>query len=259
MTFWDFMTANPDALGVGDGLFGWLHFTLMGLMSATVIGFAFVFSRHHIFARRFAVALGVFMIASRVFRIVFRTIVLWHGGMTIVEEIIPWQICHIMCFLLGFELIFNNPPRRHKRRNKIYITTICYYAFFGNALTFLFGDYYRFAILSFYDIESILLHICLCLGWLYFFMQRRMEFSYTAILSIFLGMFVLVGYGALGNLLLAPTNPDINNMFIRLNGLPFSFFPNAHFLLTYFVLAVLVYGSAVLWLFIKRRKERGKK
>jgi hypothetical protein len=200
--------------------------------------------------------MGIFMIVSRVFRMAFRTAVLWHGNMTIVEEVIPWHICHIMCFFLGFALITDNPNKEHSRKNKLYITAISYYAFFGSALTFLFGDYYEFAVLSFYDIESILLHLCLWLGWLYFLTQRRMEFSYTSILCIFVGMFALLAYGTIGNLLLAPHNPEINNMFIRLNGLPFVFFPDAHFLFTYAVLAVIVYGTAVLWLHLKRRAAR---
>jgi hypothetical protein len=163
-----------------------------------------------------------------------------------------------MCFFLGFALILDNPNKPHGRLNKLYITTISYYACFGSALTFLFGDYYKFAVLSFYDIESILLHLCLWLGWLYFLTQRRMEFSYTSILCIFAGMFLLLGYGAAGNLLLAPVNPEINNMFIRTNGLPFLFFPDAHFLFTYAAIAAAVYGTAVVWLAVKRIRIKNK-
>jgi hypothetical protein len=257
MAFWNWLTANPDALGKGEGLYGLTLFLIMFLIIAITVVFAFLFRKYPVFARRFIVVMAVIMIVSRLFRMFFRTIVLWHGAITVVEEIIPWHICHIMCFVLGFALIFNKDTK--SRVNRIYITAISYYSLFGSVLTFLFGSYYEFAVLSFYDIESILLHIFLILGWLYFLLTRRLEYSYTAILCTLFGMFVIMGYAAIGNLLLSSANPDINNMYIRINGLPFSFFPDMHFLWTYAVLCVLVYGSFAAGLFIKRKFKLYKK
>jgi hypothetical protein len=228
----------------------------MSIIIVITVIFAFVFRRYPTFARRFVFAMGIFMIISRVFRMIFRTVVLWHGTLTLAEEIIPWHICHIMCFVLGIALIFDKPNKSHGRAKRIYLTAISYYSLFGSILTFMFGSYYEFAVLSFYDIESILLHIFLILGWLYFFTSRRLEFSYTAIICTFFGMFAFLSYGTIGNLLLSPTNPNINIMYIRLNGLPFVLFKNMHFLWTYAVMGAAVYGVAVLWLYIKKLRMK---
>jgi hypothetical protein len=47
-------------------------------------------------------------------------------------------------------------------------------------------------------------------------------------------------------------------MHLRFNGLPFLFFPNAHFLWTYMGIAVILYGTPILWLIIKQRREGGR-
>jgi hypothetical protein len=253
MTFWDWMVANPDALGTGAGLFGWSHFVTFFIIIAVIAGLSFAFYYHRTFARRFVLVMGIFMVTSRVFRMIFRTIVLWHGTITLAEELIPWNLCHIMCFLLGFALIFHNPDKQHGRTYKILVTMVSWYALIGGMLVFMFGNYYEFSIMSYYDIESILLHIFLPVGWLYFLAIRQMEFSYTSILCVMAGMFLLWGYGIIGNAWLVPYNPKANIMFVHYNGLPFSFYPRAHFLWTYATMAAAGYLIAFISLFVKRK------
>ena len=233
MTFFDWMTANEEVLGEGPGLFCALHIGLMISLFSLLVVFYFVFKKHPIFAKKYIFVICIFMIISRVFRMIFRIAV----GEDSFFEAMPWHLCHIMCFVIGFMTLFNV---------KKFITPIAVFAFFGGILTFLFGDYYQYNILTFYDIESIILHFMLPLVSIYYLATKQLKLSYSTILQTAIFILCLVSYAEIGNTIFG----DTNFMYIRENGLPFKIFPGSH-IFTYLFLVVLTFAVAIVTLAVK--------
>ena len=240
MTFYDWMTANEEVLSEGPGLYCPLHIILMVVLAILLVSFYFIFKKYPIFAKKFIFWICIIMIASRIFRMVFRISV----GADTFFEAMPWHLCHIMCFVIGFMTIFNV---------KKFITPIAVFAFFGGILTFLFGDYYQYNVLTFYDVESIGLHFMLPLVSIYYLATKQLKLSYTTILQTAIFIVCLGSYAEIGNTIFK----DTNFMYIRENGLPFKIFPGTH-IFTYLFLIAITFGIALIALSIKNHYKNKK-
>ncbi len=240
MTFYDWMTANENVLSAGKGLYSPLHIVLIILCFLWLITAFILFKKFPTFAKKFTFWIVIIMMTSRIFRMIFRIAV----GADSFFQAMPWQLCHIMCFAIGILFL---------SKSKKFITPIATFAFFGGVLTFLFGDYYMYNILTFYDIESILLHIFLPTVSIYYLATKQITYTYASLNQTIVFLLALVCYGEIGNLIF----PDANIMYIKQNGLPFKIFPGSH-ILTYIFLVAVSFGIAYLILYIKNKKKNKK-
>ena len=155
-----------------------------------------------------------------------RMLLLMISGKETVIQALPWHLCHIMAIVFPLFYLTNT--------KKFFFPILCV-TFFGGILTFIFGDYYKYSVLSFLQIESLFLHFCMptvvigviASGWF------KVKFSDMWQVPIFLIM--LMSYAELGNTLV----PGSNFLYLRESGLPFNLF-NAHFFFTYLVLLAIM-------------------
>lgn len=226
MTFWDWMIANEDVLGSGKGLFCSLHICLIVFLFAWIVASFFIFRKWKKFARVFCMVVVIFMLISRLFRMIFGACV---GTGNIWSNLLPWHLCHIMCFVIGILFL---------TKSKKFITPVVIFAMIGSIMTFMFGDYYKYNVLTFYDIESIIHHFILCTVAMYYIGTKKVSLTYKSVAETAIFMLLLGCYAEVGNTIFGNTN----FMFIRQNGLPFKILPGSH-IFTYIILFVLVYGS----------------
>lgn len=241
-SFKDWLLETGD-LGVGKGLWCPLHIILIVALALWTIFCFLFFSKHKKFALKLTKVLCILMIVFRVFRMALLMI----SGKETVVQALPWHLCHVMAIV--FPLYFLTGTR------KGFLPVVCV-TLFGGILTFLFGDYYKFSVLSFLQIESLFLHFSmttvvagvLATGWL------KVKSSESWQIPVLLIM--LLCWAELGNTLVSGSN----FLFLRENGLPFNLFKGAHFYFTYLVLILILtvafFFPIVLSKIIKRQKNK---
>lgn len=239
-SFKDWFLETGD-LGVGKGLWCPLHFVLISLLTLWTVACFIVFSRHKKLGLKFTKITCIVMLSFRVFRMALLMI---SGKETIVQAL-PWHLCHVMAII--FPLYFLTGTR------KGFLPIVCV-TLFGGILTFLFGDYYCFEVLSFLQLESLFLHFCmptvvagvLATGWF--------KIETKDVWQIPILLLMLVCWAELGNTLV----PGSNFLYLRESGLPFNLFGNAHFYFTYlvliFVLVIAFFLPIIISKIIKRKK-----
>lgn len=221
MTFTDWLFENKEAMGEGPGLWCPLHIILVSVMLLWLVASFFLFRKHKDFAKKFTFALCVVMPSVRVLRMIVQ---LASGDFSFVE-VLPWHLCHLMSFVF---------PIFYFTKTKKFFLPVLVASFFGGVITFIFGDYYYLSTISFYHVESIILHYALatvviaCIADGYF--TVRVKNFWQA----YLGMFLIALWSSLGNLLV----DGANFLYLKENGLPFTLF-GLHFYFTYFVLVVV--------------------
>ena len=226
MTFWDWMTANEEVLSPGKGLYCPLHICLMVCLFAWIVVSFFIFRKWQKFGKVFCLVTVIIMLISRVFRMIFLACV---QDVNIWSNLLPWHLCHIMCFVMGILFL---------TKSKKFVTPVAIFAMIGSIMTFMFGDYYKYNVLTFLDIESIVCHFMLCTVGMYYIATKKVSLTYKSVAETAIFMLLLACYAEVGNTIFKTTN----FMFIRQNGLPFKIFPGSH-IFTYMLLFVLVYGS----------------
>ena len=242
-TFYEWLIETGD-LGVGPGLWCPLHFILMGALALWMIVCWIVFKKHKEFALKVTTVFCYLMIFFRVARMLLLMIT----GKESVIHAWPWHLCHVMAIV--FPIFFLTKTK------KFFLPIVCV-TLFGGLLTFIFGDYYNYATLSFLQYESLFLHFCMptvVIGVLAsgYFKVRTEEFWQIPVLCV-----MLMCYAELGNTL----NPGANFLFLRENILPFNLFGDAHFYLTYAVLLIVLFIVFTLPIFLTSaiRKKKMKK
>lgn len=242
ISFWDWLTANPDKLGVGEGWFCPLHIILIVVFFAWLVVAFFLFRKYQKFAKIFCLVLAIWMITFRLFRMVFRVSI----GVDTVWQVLPWHLCHLICFVVGIMYIFGI---------KKFISPVVFLAIFGGCIN-IFGNYYSFAIFSFYDIESILMHFMFPTVAMYYISTKQVEFSYKTATQAIVAFVFLACWAELGNVICGNTN----FMYMRKSLLPFNIIPG-HYMWTYSLLFVafcgLLFGAVALknHIFQKKRKK----
>lgn len=241
-TFLDWLTENLDAFGKGEGLWCTTHIILMVVLGVWLVSFIFIAFKHPKFAKKFGAVLAIAMSVMRVIRMIIQVA---SGKYTFVEAL-PWHLCHIMCFALTI-IYFIKPTR--------FSLPILFLSVLGGVMTFIFGDYYYTNVLTFYMIESIILHFCLPTVVICYIASRRPKYSWKSILEVPIVLGVLCGWASIGNAIF----PEQNFMYLRKNGLPFNLFGDAHFIWTYLVMAIIIVTLVAATYFIikaiKKRKQ----
>lgn len=241
VSFYDWLTANPEAFEQGSGLFSTLHICLMVFLAVWLVSMFFLFKKFPKFTKYAILGMSIYIITARIFRMVLCVSL----GINTWLEVMPFHLCHIMSFLLPICIFFNwKKP----------LPAFLLYAFFGGVLTFIFGNYYKYSILTFFDIESIILHTLLPTIAVAFVAIKQIKMTILDMVVIPIMLVCLAGWAWVGNTLL----PDANFMYIKYNGLPFNMFPGHHFLWTYFVLMVIALASIYIPVLIIRRREKVK-
>lgn len=210
-------------LGTGKGLWCPLHICLMVALAVWIIFCFIVFSRHKQFALKVTKVVCILMVVFRLGRMALLII----SGKESFVQAMPWHLCHIMA--LVFPLYFLTGTK------KGFLPIVCV-TLFGGILTFIFGDYYKYSVLSFLQLESLFLHFCmptvvagvLASGW--FKIDTRDVWQIPILLIM------LLCWAELGNTLV----PGANYLYLRESGLPFNLFGNAHFYFTYAVLVLIM-------------------
>lgn len=221
-SFMDWLVERGE-LGTGKGLWSPLHICLIIALAVWIILCFIVFYKHKKFALKVTKIVCIIMV---VFRLGRMALLIFSGKETFVQAM-PWHLCHVMA--LVFPLYFLTGQK------KGFLPIICV-TLFGGILTFLFGDYYKYSVLSFLQLESLFLHFCmptvvagvLASGW--FKIQNKDLWQIPILLLI------LLCWAEIGNTLV----PGANYLFLRENGLPFNLFGNAHFYFTYLVLVLIM-------------------
>ena len=238
-TFLDWLTENLDAFGKGEGLYCTTHIILMTILGVWLISFIFIALKHPNFAKKFGAVLAITMSVLRILRMIIQ---IASGKYTFVEAL-PWHLCHIMCFALTI-IYFIKPTR--------FSLAILFLSVLGGVMTFIFGDYYYTNVLTFYMIESIILHFCLPTVVICYIASRKPKYTWKSILEVPIVLGVLCGWASIGNAIF----PEQNFMYLRKNGLPFNFFGDAHFMWTYLVMAIIIVGLvAAVYFIIKSIKK----
>lgn len=242
-TFLDWLTENLDAFGAGEGLYCTTHIILMVALGVWLISFIFIAFKHPNFAKKFGAVLAIIMSVLRIIRMIVQVA---SGKYTFVEAL-PWHLCHIMCFALTI-IYFIKPTR--------FSLPILCLSVLGGVMTFIFGNYYYTNVLTFYMIESIILHFCLPTVVICYIASRKPKYNWKSIIEVPIVLAVLCGWASIGNAIF----PEQNFMYIKHNGLPFNLFGDAHFIWTYLVIAVIIVGLVAATYFvikaIKKRKQQ---
>ena len=225
-SFYDWLIETGD-LGVGPGLWCPLHIILMVCLAAWLVACWFIFKKHKEFGLKFTKVVCYLMIIFRIGRMLLLMIT---GKETVVQAL-PWHLCHIMAIV--FPLFFLTKTK------KFFLPIVCV-TLFGGVLTFVFGDYYKYAVLSFLQYESLFLHFCMPTAVVGVVATGYFKIELKDFWQIPLFLLMLACYAELGNTL----NPGSNFLFLRQNGLPFNLFGDAHF---YFTYAILILVIAVLF------------
>lgn len=240
-TFYDWLIANEQAFGAGKGLFSVLHICLMvGVFVWLVIAY-FLCRKYERFAKILIMFCCIFMIVSRTFRMILQVAT----GVTTLVGSLPFHLCHIMAFVLPI-CVFTNTKRLYP--------AVTFFALMGGILTFVFGDYYQYNVITFFDIESIILHIMLPSVVVALAATKQIKQSLHDLWQIPLILAPLVGWASLGNYWL-----NENFMYIRENGLPLNLFGTAHFMFSYlaiFIFALLILYMPLIVREIKEHKEK---
>lgn len=219
-SFTDWLFENEDALGTGPGLWCPLHITLVVVMLSWLIAAFFIFRKYKNFAQKFTFALCIIMLSVRILRMIVQLI----GGMHIVE-VLPWHLCHLMSFVF---------PIFYFTKTKKFFLPVLVASFFGGVITFIFGDYYYLSTLSFYHVESIILHFALATAVIACIADGYFEVRVKDFWQAYVGMLLIALWSSLGNALV----DGANFLYLKENGLPFTLF-GLHFYFTYFVLVVI--------------------
>lgn len=244
-SFWDWLIENKEVMGDGPGLWCPLHFALMGLLAAWLVACWFIFKKYPKFALKFTFVLCILMLVTRVFRMAL----LYFSGVQTFVEMLPWHLCHLMCFV--FPIFFFT-------KTKKFFLPVLVVTFFGGILTFIFGDYYYLETLSFLHIESLFLHFamptvvfgCIASG---YFKVRVKDFWQG-----YVGILLIGCWSMIGNLLVG----GANYLYLMSNGLPFDLFAflnwDYSYLLTYAVLIGIISLVAILPFYIYERNKKAK-
>lgn len=220
-SFFDWLTENKDAFSPGPGLFCWAHIVLMCAMFGGFTALIFVTQKHKLFAKKFGAILCITMVSLRLCRMAIQLV---FGGYSFFE-ILPFQLCHIMCFAL---III------YFKKSTAFSLPILIFSVIGGVFTFAFGDYYYINFPSFYIIESIFLHFCLPSIVICYVAIKQPKYSKTDLFEVPIFLLILCAWATFGNL----TSQGKNYMYLVQNGLPFNLFPGHHFLLTYLFIAI---------------------
>lgn len=241
--FLDWLTDNRAAFAPGPGLWCTLHIVLMVLFAAWTIAFIFIAFKYPKFAKKLGAVLAIAMVVMRILRMI---LMVASGRFTFVQAL-PWHLCHIMCFALCI-IYFIKPTK--------FSLPILFLSVLGGTMTFIFGDYYYSATLTFFMYESIFLHFCLQTVVICYIASRKPKYNIWDIVSVGVVLAILCGWASLGNYLC----PGQNYMFLQSNGLPFNLFPGHSFWWTYVVMAVIIVGLVALAyvaaVLIKRKKAK---
>lgn len=222
-TFMDWLTENLQAFGPGKGLFCTTHIVLMVLLGIWGIAFIFLAKKYPKFAAKFGAILAITMSTLRIIRMIIQVA---SGKYTFVEAL-PWHLCHIMCFALTI-IYFIKSTR--------FSLPVLFLSVLGGVMTFIFGDYYYTNVLTFYMIESIILHFCLVAVVICYIASKKPKYNWVSVLEVPIFLAVLCGWASIGNAIF----PERNFMYLKQNGLPFNLFGTAHFMWTYLIVAIIV-------------------
>lgn len=220
----------------GQGLFSFIHIFLIVVVTILAICNYFISKKNHKYASIIILTCCIIMPISRLVRMIMEL----SFSLKTLVEILPFHLCHIMSFVI--------PIIYFSKCKKAY-PCVMFYGFLGGTMTFLFGDYYQYNVLNFYDIESIILHTMLILVFTSSYAKKDFRFKANNIHWIIIFLFLLCGWASIGNYLC-----DANFMYIRENGLPFTLLPGP-FILTYFLIAFIVFFLMYLPSIIKKFKK----
>ena len=220
-TFTDWLFENKEALGEGPGLWCSLHIVLIVVMLAWLTVSFFLFRKYKNFAMKFTFVLAIIMPSIRGLRMIVQLI----SGHFSFVEVLPWHLCHLMSFIF---------PIFYLTRTKKFFLPVLVASFFGGVITFIFGDYYSFATLSFYQLESIILHFALSTVVIASIASGYFKVRVKDFWQAYVGMFIIALWSSLGNALVE----GANFLYLKENGLPFTLF-GLHFYFTYFILVIV--------------------
>ncbi len=220
-SFTDWLFENKDALGTGPGLWCPLHIALVVIMLVWLVVAFFIFRKYKNFALKFTFVLCIIMPAVRILRMIVQ---LASGDYSFVE-VLPWHLCHLMSFVL---------PIFYFTKTKKFFLPVLVASFFGGVITFIFGDYYYLSTLSFYHVESIILHFALSTAVIACIADGYFKVSVKDFWQAYVGMFIIALWSSLGNALVE----GANFLYLKENGLPFTLF-GLHFYFTYFILVLV--------------------
>lgn len=226
-TFLDWLTENLDAFGPGKGLFCTTHIVLMIVLAIWLVAFIIIAKKYPKFTKTFGAVLAITMCSLRIVRMIIQVS---SGKYTFVEAL-PWHLCHIMCFALTIIYFLKS--------TRFSLPILCL-SVLGGVMTFIFGDYYYTNVLTFYMIESIILHFCLPTVVICYLVTKKPKYNWLSVLEVPIFLGVLCGWASIGNAIF----PNQNFMYIKRNGLPFNLFGSAHFIWTYLVVAIIIVGLA---------------
>lgn len=239
-TFYDWLVENKEAYSAGPGLYCTTHIILMVVLAAWLVSFIFIAFKYPKFAKKFGAVLAIAMAVLRVIRMIIQVA---SGKYTFVEAL-PWHMCHIMCFALCI-IYFVKPTR--------FSLPILSLSVLGGIMTFIFGDYYYVNTLTFFMIESIILHFCLPTVVICYVATRKPKYTWKSIIEIPIFLAILYGWASIGNAIF----PDQNFLYIKHNGLPFNLYGDAHFYFTYLTIgAILIAIVAAVYFIIKAIKKK---
>ena len=221
----------------GDGLFCELHIILILVFFLIIIADFFISKKNHKFASKVVliccICMPLFRATTMLLKLIFK--------LQTPVEVLPFHLCHLMAFVI--------PVVYFSKWKKAY-PCVMFYGILGGVMTFLFGDYYVYQTLNFYDVESILLHIMLALVAISSFAKNDFKFTEKNIHYIPLFLLLLCGWASIGNYL-----TGANYMYIKENGLPFKLLPG-HFFFTYLLIAAIIFFFMYLPFIIKKIKYK---
>lgn len=235
--FFDWFNGNRENHLPGDGLFSILHIILIIFFFAIII-FNSVYSyKNHKYAEKVVLICCIVMPISRLIRMIMEICF----GLKQPLEALPFHLCHIMSFVI---------PIVYFTKWKKAFHCVMFYGMLGGTMTFLFGDYYAYNVLNFYDIESIILHIMLAMTATSSFAKGDFKLTINNIHYIPIFMILLACWAEFGNTIFGT-----NFMYIRENGLPFKLLPG-HFLFTYILIAIIIFSCMYLPFIMKHFKNK---
>lgn len=238
--FKDWFLSNEYALPRGEGLFCVRHIIMLLLMFVWIVASYVIFSKHKNFAVKFTKFTCYFMVFSRVFRMVLETVT----KVSLFIEVLPWHLCHIMAFVF---------PIMYLTNTKKFMFPILVVTFFGGLLTFMFGNYYKFEMFTFFDIESILLHFMMSAVVVSVIATNYYTLNLKHVYQVPIVLTLIILNACLGNYLC----PNKNFLFLKENALPFNLFPNYSHLYTYAVVVLIIFIITFFpLLFISRYKTK---
>lgn len=233
----EWFNGNRSNQTLGGGLFSSLHLILIALFFILIIVNFIISKKNHKYASIIIFVCCIVMPISRIIRMIMEV----SFSLKTPIEILPFHLCHLMSFII---------PLVYFIKFKKAYPCVMFYGFLGGFMTFLFGNYYAYNVLNFYDIESIILHTMLALTATSSLAKGDFSFKSNNIHYIIIFLLLLCCWASVGNYL---TNS--NYMYIKENGLPFKLLPG-HFLLTYLLIAFIVFSLMYLPSIIKHFKNK---